>query len=44
MGVPQTVVFNKDGSVKQVWIGFGSDTEQQLRQEVDASKAEPKPQ
>jgi peroxiredoxin len=38
--IPETVLINKDGTVRKVFVGFGEDSEQQLRQEIaEAMKA-----
>ncbi len=38
--IPQTVVVGKDGTVKKVFVGFGPDTEKNLRQTVEAAMKE----
>jgi peroxiredoxin len=34
-GIPQTVVIGKDGVVKQVFVGFGPDSEEALTKTVE---------
>jgi thiol-disulfide isomerase/thioredoxin len=38
--IPQTVVVAKDGTVKKVFVGFGPDTEKNLRQVVEEAMKE----
>jgi len=40
-GIPTTVIVGRDGTIKDVFIGYGPGTEQQLRQALDKALAEP---